>query len=945
MSLRRVFLSSPAPASPTQQKLPKLRDALSRLRAGLRRPLPPYARTLFAYSACLALVVASAWAILTLSKGIELRSFEQHLSDSSTDGLGTSLVAQSFRSQRANLSSVELELSSKTALPRDGGVRLLVGDGLTGAVVYSASLNTANFDKNPYLSFGFPPIASSEGMTYTLAVETPGRPLNSAIGARYNSFDALSSGRMYTDAGAGDGDLSLNLFYHHDLSTLLRDVGSALDGQGALVISWLLLLLLPGLALLSWLPNSLSAGQRLLAAPGVTALALPVFFLVLRALCLTWGGVASWVLLAVCAILVALCWLLYRPTTRPRRPVASDLAFWGLLLGVLALTLASRLLSLRDAYAGMGLDAYHHTLIAEMFARAGGIPSNYQPYAPLASFTYHFGFHALTATVGWLSGHTSPGDMLTLMPQAGQIATTLPVLTLALFGWKALGNRWAGLAAGGIAGLVSILPAFYVNWSRYTQGLGLALLPVAWVLLLEVLEQSTAQTAAAPGSQQVTWQSALGRSGPFMLAVVGAAGLALTHYRIEMIYALFVALYLLWRLLASIRARKPLLQAIGQLWRAGLVAVLTLAALSPWLVNLRQNFTTHLVNKVSSDTAGYYDFQGMLGPDVLNHPSLPIIFVLALAGLVVLARRRDVLLLGCVLALGLLVLFPGPRDSVLTFIFSLGGLVRSPDWAIPLFIFLLALGTLLLAARGRDPLPLLPALAWLILGLWSTPYLFPVRLPYAGYLDASTLASGAWLPLSILAGYAVAAAGRWVLSLGDTYRAARQRAWRVSASALMAAAVLLGSAASGLSLSSLIDMKPYMAQADAEALAWMREHLPRDAYVMANPFAFPWAPTSVQGQDAGLWVPLVAGVRASVPPIPAYNERLADPNYLSGLLGLVRYEPYATQQADWQALHAAGITHIYVGSRGNAFAINRLLTSDQVTLVYHKDAVWVFALR
>src|SRR5207248_6364055 len=102
----------------------------------------------------------------------------------------------------------------------------------------------------------------------------------------------------------------------------------------------------------------------------------------------------------------------------------------------------------------------------------------------------HYGFHALVAAVAWLAGRAAPEDMLTLMPQAGQIATALPVLTLTLFAWRAVGDRWAGLAAGALAGLVSIFPSFYVNWSRNTQGLGLALLPVAWVLLVEAVRGS-----------------------------------------------------------------------------------------------------------------------------------------------------------------------------------------------------------------------------------------------------------------------------------------------------------------------------------------------------------------------------------------------------------------------------------------------------------------------
>jgi hypothetical protein len=262
-------------------------------------------------------------------------------------------------------------------------------------------------------------------------------------------------------------------------------------------------------------------------------------------------------------------------------------------------------------------------------------------------------------------------------------------------------------------------------------------------------------------------------------------------------------------------------------------------------------------------------------------------------------------------------------------------------------IFVLAFGGIGWVVRRRDPLPILPAITWLLLGLWSNPYLLPVRLPYAGYLDATTLASGAWLPVCILAGYSLARFATWAVSLGETYQGQRARAWRIAAGIAIGVATLVGGASVALPLSTMIDSKPYITPADAEALAWMRAHVPGDAYVLANPFAFPWdtPPQAIQGSDAGLWVPLMAGLRSSVPPTPAYNERLRDPAYLDNLREIIGYEPFADRDADWDALRARGITHIYVGSRGGALDVPRLLESDQVELVFHRDAAWVFELR
>lgn len=893
----------------------------------------------------LALLAICIGGLASLGGGLQLRAFEQQMNDGNTGagGYDTSLVAQSFRSPRPNLSRIRIQLSSFTGLPSSGRVRLLSGDGLSGPTLYEAPLSTAIFTQtNPYLTIDFPPIANSEGVTYTLALDTPGRPLRSVIGIKYNSFDALSSGSMYTDDGRQPGDIAFVAYYRYDLGTLAGDVARTLGGQWVLLAVWAALLWLPGLALLVWLPNGLSAGQRLLAAPGVGLLSLPIFFMLTRALGLRVGSAVMWLVILLCAAALVLWAFRARPHPRFGSTSKADVAFWIGLAATFVLTLAARLISLRDALAGMGLDAYHHTLIAEMFVRAGGIPSNYEPYAPLSSFTYHYGFHALVASVGWLAGRTSPTDLMVLMPQAGQVVDALPVLTLTFFGWKALGNRWIGLLAGLLAGLVSIFPAFYFNWSRYTQGLGLALLPVAWILLLEALDYSPPLASNSTAAGGITWQSALRQSGPYMLAVIGAVGLALSHYRIEIIYAAFVALYLGWSVMAAVRAHKSGREVFRPALRTGIVGALSLAALSPWLINLAQNFSTHFVNRNSPVTSPYYDLSNTLGTDLLSHFSIPLMLALSGLGLMIFGWKAvDNRRLG--LSIGALAMLL----ALYAYYSALLGLVQLPTaWTLLLEIALLA--WLAWSAGRREAALLLPMLTWLALAAWSSPFIFPVRLPYSGYLDITTVASSAWLPMSLLSGYALVELATWGLSLADAYPGVRRRLWRVAAPALAVPALLLGGSASGFSLSAMIDSKPYIAPADEQALIWMRDNLPKDAYVLANPFAFPWdpPPQSVQGSDAGLWVPLITdGIRVSVPPVPAYNERLADPSYLSNIREIIAYEPFADQPANWDQLKVLGVTYIFVGSRGGALSVSDLLKSDRVRVVFHQDEAWVFEIK
>jgi hypothetical protein len=865
-----------------------------------KRPLPNPARFAIMALGIVGLLTILALSLLSISNGLEMRAFEQHLSDKSTGDLDTALVAQSFLSTRNNLSRIDLEVEIIHTLPHSVVFSLLKGDGPGGQPVYRSTLDTASFAANPFLEFQFPPIAASQGVTYTLVLTTAGEPLNRFLGLRYNSFDVLSSGKMYTDQGETRGDLVITTYYRYGLQDALSDAGATLTSGIVPLLSWAFLLVLPGLALLVWLPSSLTTGQRLLAAPGVSLLALPLIFLVTRAISLPMSGGPMWLLLGLCLALVVVAVLRSGRPLKVSAPEAAGIAFWSLLAVVFALTLYARMLPLHDLQAGLGLDAYHHTLIAQMFVQHGGVPANYEPFAPLASFTYHFGFHALAASIAWLTGQTSPTDMLRLMPVAGQVATALPVLTLTLFGWKVFGNRWAGLLAGALAGLVSIFPAYYVNWSRYTQGMGLALLPIAIILFLEVVQRPLRSVPANgdPGASGViTWQATIRQSGPYLLGVIGAAGLFLTHYRIAMVYAAFVALYLAGRLLADLRARVKSRQAVAPVRRTFMLALLTVAALSPWLVNLAQNFRSHLVGRDSAELQQYYDLAPIRS--LLTHWSMLLMLVLAIVGLALALQKR---------------LWP----------VALAGLV------------------------------------WLPLALWSNPYILAwiapgFRLPYSGYLDVTTVAESAWLPLALLAGYALADGAKLFLALGTAWSSARLRLrlWQMPASALMGITLAAAGIAVALPISTNLDRKDYIASADEQAMVWMRDNLPRNSYVLVNPFAFLWARTTVYGSDAGMWVPLVAGVSASVPPLPAYNERLADPDYINKILNVIQYEPFTCtnldpqkcQKPNWQALKDAGITDIFVGTRGGALDVPTLLSADQTDLLYHLDGAWVFALK
>ena len=109
---------------------------------------------------------------------------------------------------------------------------------------------------------------------------------------------------MYTDDGPSQGDMVLAAYYRYGPADFLGDIASSVSGHAPELFVWLLLLLLPGLALLLWLPGGLNGGQALLAAPGLTALILPVLLLVLRVVGLPLGGLGMWLVLLLSALAI-----------------------------------------------------------------------------------------------------------------------------------------------------------------------------------------------------------------------------------------------------------------------------------------------------------------------------------------------------------------------------------------------------------------------------------------------------------------------------------------------------------------------------------------------------------------------------------------------------------------------------------------------------------------
>lgn len=433
-------------------------------------------------------------------------------------------------------------------------------------------------------------------------------------------------------------------FADEPLPDLLWRMAVSLRSTGTFAFVALGILVVPGLALLLALPafRTWSPLDLLCLAPAVSFALLSLGLLWLSPWPL-WGPATVWAVtaLACLAILVQLL--------RRRRALPRGLAGWArdegkaaLCLGVLFLAvLGTRVFALGETLAPFGPDGVKHTMIVKMILDHRGLPSDYEPYAPLTTFAYNFGFHTIAAWFVWLTGAEEKQAVLVV----GQVLNAAVVPGLYLLGKHLIGSQLVGLLAGALAGLLSPTPAIYFDAARYAHLAGLVVLPGALVLALAALKGG--------GS----------RTGPVVLAGLVLGGVGLGEIRIFIHGLLFLAT---WAGLGGVR------MAWGAQWhrlrRAAWVgAVLLLVcgvAILPWLWRVwevRPYVAGSWLTPAELEVAHRAD-QFALG--FLLQVSSPWLLLLAAAGwlLAVVRGRAPLWQLG--LWIGLLLLLPSLPPSL-----------------------------------------------------------------------------------------------------------------------------------------------------------------------------------------------------------------------------------------------------------------------------------------
>ena len=839
-------------------------------------------------------------------------------------------VGQSFTAQRDGLQAITVlaaRYRPDEQLPADAQMRLVLErldrPDRTPIVV---ALSIANVQNNQRLRFGFPPEADSAGGIYRLTLRSS---QDYGVGVWASAAEALADGELYDNGAPVEGDLVFETHHAYPLARLLRDLPGILAPWMSMLAAALLALALPGLALFAWAPPRRPVNAALFAA-WLLALGLsfwPLLLLWTTTLGLPLSAPAAWgITLALAAAAAVGLWRGWRAGRRLRlAPVGWPEAT---LAAILTIAVIVRLIQARAQIVPVWVDSVHHTMVAQLIVEQGLIPATGEPFISISGFHYHFGYHAGAAVVSWLANLAPYRSVLGYgQLLSGLAGLPLYALTAHLMAGRRtlppLAARWAGVVAAAVPSFLTYMPAYYLSWGRHTQLAGLLILPV---LLMATMELVEALTPANPNrgslpplpraGEGARKRLLCGRTGgaeglhtPATLLLI--AGLALTHYRVLAFYAAFWGVYIaavwamtLWRGIAR-RVNSPSpLSRVRERGRSPVRPALPHAGVRAWR-RILPTLRTPLVG-----------------------------LALAAGALVLIAPWVARMITGALLPFG-----------------TIYGRWSAPEGAST------ALPINLLRAEGTLWLLALAGLGWLwaivrrrwrlaLLGAWTAACALLSDLSWLGlqgtwFIHGTSAAISYWLPAGVLIGWLAGdlalAPVRWLWG-----RAAKRRLALGLSAALLCGLMASSVGSAWGQVDRVNESTVLLRESDLPAINWVREHLPADSLILIN--TRPWQEGIPMGADAGWWLPYLTGHRVTYPAV-LYTH--GEPGYRDPIRALAQAVETAEALDDpalLRMLAKAGVTHVFVGTRGGPLEPPRLAEPHYVELFrYGPTRVYRFA--
>ena len=431
-----------------------------------------------------------------------------------------STVGQTFVAENAGLDGLLIFLDPEGDL--SGEVRLhLRSDSEAKNDRSQAVISADQITQAGNYLFEFDPQADSFRKYYYAFLEYEGTGLIWVGNAQAESY---LDGALYVDHHPVDRQMGFQLTYHPGYRALgfLRE----LLYWFVILLAAIFLFVVPGFSILTLLLpdlNKLRWSARIVLGIGISLSLYPILFLLTYLVNIKIGAILTWI-----PGLIGSGILLRKAATCLRySSLREKIRLWFhsenllpdlITFLILAAIIGVRFFIIRTVDLPLWGDSLTHSMVAQLIVDNGGLFQSWVPYAELQSFTYHFGFHTLTAVFHWLTKIPVPQSTLWV----GQILNILAVLGLYPIAEKISGFKWAGISSIVIAGLIISMPNFYTNWGRYTQLAGQAILPAIIILAWYLRDKRQIQILPS-----VVLGSLMG-------------GLSLMHYRVLIFAIIFI---------------------------------------------------------------------------------------------------------------------------------------------------------------------------------------------------------------------------------------------------------------------------------------------------------------------------------------------------------------------------------------------------------------------
>ena len=515
------------------------------------------------------MMLAAGFLVLVywLSRGEWIYPTQPHATATLT--LNGDSVGQTFVAEQAGLEAIRVKMPALNAA-QTVAFSLRESPSSTEVLRQSTVTIPASSD-DQWVLFSFEPLSNSRTQYYYVSIAPAENACTVAI--YYGFPETYQDGSLYVANNPQSGQTTFNLVYNRP--AMLWDL---VGGVGASVPNGVMILLaffVPGWALLALFQHqnrmSLHWVEGIAVAVGLSLALYPMLFLLTDAVGVHLGRFYLWG--TVIAAIAVLLWH-YRVWKLRGREIfatagvwAQSETFWAdVTLAIVAIiALTGRLLMVRGLDLPLLGDSVHHTTLTQLIMDNGGLFHSWEPYAPYETFSFHFGFHVNSAIFGWATGLSAPQAVL----WGGQFFNFLAVLLLYPLAYR-LKGAWAGVIAVFVAGVFTQFPVYYVNWGRYPQLMGQAVLMIAaWWTWVTLTDDKLAL-------KKWLW---------LIFGALLISGTALGYYRMAFHYVAFVfaALLVVVRTVDDLRR--------WQRWAAlGSVAVLTLLLMSSWLKNVAARF-------------------------------------------------------------------------------------------------------------------------------------------------------------------------------------------------------------------------------------------------------------------------------------------------------------------------------------------------------------------